>query len=196
MTGDYGIERVVQSEQDSCQNACVAMLTDYTEQELIQEYGTPLDTSATREVLEDEYDHVAYKGIDIKGLRALCEVVENLLVVIESPLKERDPELHDELFEQEVQWRMGLYEDRGLNLTEEEARQRAESATTIKHAIVVHKGRIYDPRDPPYFRTLGSLGHIGYEDDYGVCDVWVCSDREPVFSWDDGGWPVASGWSE
>lgn len=192
--GSGAIERIAQSEKDSCQNACVAMLTGRDERALIEEYGTPLGMQATRECLEAEYEYVRFHDISISGVRVLCELVENLIVGIESPLRERDPGLWHELREADIERKIAAREERTGPLTDEQI-EGVRRRTTVQHAIVVHRGRIYDPRDPPYFETLGGVGHIGYDRDYEVRDVWVCMDREPVFEFADDGWPSAAGWS-
>ena len=186
------VERVLQSEKDSCQNACVAMLTGRDESEIIEEYGSPLSTSASYDLLREEYEFVRRFRVDAQGVIALAYVVESMMVIVESPLRERDPELYEEILEAEREMlREYAREEYGDDLTEDKL-EWYEGRAEVCHALVVHRGQVYDPRDPPYWQSLGAMsGDDGYDHDYEVQSAIVCTD-DAVFD-DDASLPRTPG---
>lgn len=183
-TTDPGFERITQSRDDSCQNACVAMLTSWTEQELIDEYGSPLSARDTLDLLREEYEFVRTFTANARTVLALAYIVESFIFSVESPIRERDPDLYERILEQdaddkEAQCR-ATYDD-----PDEEAIQWYRDRAEVTHAIAVHQGRLYDPRDPGYWPSIGRLtGDDAYNHEYEVQDVTICT-NDPVLPHDE-----------
>jgi len=180
------MERIKQTSDDDCMGACAAMLTDYTLDEVKDQYDMPMSNSDMIEVLEEEYGHVERTDLhDMSAVGALAYGFESLIITVRSPIRERDTEQFAKVLEDNRRRRIEDLEDR-LQLVTEERRQRARAWSDVYHAIVVHKGRLYDPQDPPYWPGIGfMMGDDRYELDYDINSAFICMD-EPVVDPDEG----------
>lgn len=180
------MERITQTSDDDCMGACVAMLTDYTLAEIKEQYEMPLSNSDTIEVLEEEHGHVEFTHLrDMSAVGALAYGFESLIITVRSPIRERDTEQFVKVLEDNRRRRIEGLEDR-LQLVTEERRQRARAWSDVYHGIVVHKGQLYDPQDPPYWPSIGSMmGDDRFEIEYDINGAFICMD-EPVIDPDEG----------
>ena len=170
------IARVKQKTHEDCVAACVATLTDHDLDDLLDEYDMPMDTSDAIELLSDEYEHVFYKhftGTDV--LLTLPYLVEDFIFFIESPSRERDPEMYFGNLQADRQDKFEYVQESYTAPTWQDYERYVERAG-VNHAIAVHKGRLYDPQEPPYWPCLGSIsGDGGYENDYELDGAIICT---------------------
>lgn len=180
------MERIKQQKDNDCVAACVAMLTSYDLDELLDEYEMPMDSGVENDLLEEEYEFVrSFHARDESILYPLAYTQENLLVSMESPSRERWPELYEKGLRNEQHRRVvEARENWGGAVKTERHRQHIHQyyeIAEVYHQFVVHKGRIYDPQDPPYWPSLGAIGGDDkFTHDYSINRIKVVSDEPPV----------------
>lgn len=175
------MDRIKQTGDDDCMAACVAMLTDYTLDEVKSEHELPMYDSDAIPMLEESYGHIEKTHVrSMEVLPVLAYSFETFIVSVRSPLRERDTELFADVLEKNRDLRVANLRERRDGEPLDHTIQFAREIADVYHAFVVHQGQIYDPQDPPYWPSLGSMaGDDRYEIDYNLHSVIVCMD-EPV----------------
>lgn len=171
------IERITQERDDDCQAACVAMLTDYELDEIHDEYEMPFSVGDTLDLLAEEYGDAIARQATSETVRLLTDLVESFIVSVESPSRERWPSLYEKGLRNEIDHKKDHESSKSGGLTAVRER-RVASRAEVYHAMVVHRGRLYDPQDPPYWPSVGKLLRTdNYTNDYEIHDVIVPIDE-------------------